>query len=400
MSEESETKILNKQNDGRSRITNNIYSDTSALYEIIRTHHDATVRRNAVIQLICAVDDNTILDVGRIKNLYDMEKDVIVATLLKRLINKLQIGQRLEKDITGKYDKKLSPDEEKIILSEIEKIRILYDKTYGKKGEFDRKYRIIEKIADGGMGKIFRGVRKKDNQLVAIKFLLLEQLSKNNNPEQMIDRFKREGQLLTKRFNHPNIIRGYEYGEDDGEHFVVLEYAGGGNLEDRINKRTIDGLAFEDIALQLCHAIKYIHDVGVIHRDIKPGNILFARDNSNAIKLADFGLAKDKKDARLSKISFQAGTDDYASPQQLLDARNADEQDDIFSIGKTLKEMFESTQFSNGAISREEEESAFCTHHDFDSVFRKCIAPEKKDRFQSVSTLRNALEDIFDRRRG
>ena len=111
MSEESETKILNKQNDGRSRITNNIYSDTSALYEIIRTHHDATVRRNAVIQLICAVDDNTILDVGRIKNLYDMEKDVIVATLLKRLINKLQIGQRLEKDITGKYDKKLSPDE-------------------------------------------------------------------------------------------------------------------------------------------------------------------------------------------------------------------------------------------------------------------------------------------------
>ena len=128
------------------------------------------------------------------------------------------------------------------------------------------------------MGRIYKALRLQDNQTVAIKFLLLEELSKDNDRERIIARFKREGEIL-KGLSHPNIIKGFEYGEADGEYFLVMEHVEGETLEDRLKRNPLGLQTFKIISLQLCDAVEYLHKNGIIHRDIKPGNILIHEEN-------------------------------------------------------------------------------------------------------------------------
>lgn len=380
------------------RKTNLIHSsqpktpDLPILYEILRRNTNSKIRRDAAIQLLKLIENGEDVDKEEIKNLYRYEKDVKVGSELKRVLNKLKIRETFLEDPTSKYDKKLSPEEESKIIEEIERLKKLYDKSKREEGAFEKKYRIIEKIADGGMGRIYKGVRIQDNETVAIKFLLLEELSKENDRERIIARFKREGEIL-KRLSHPNIIKGFEIGEADGEYFLVTEFVDGETLEERLKRSPVDFQTFKIMALQLCDAVEYLHINEIIHRDIKPGNILiFDGKKDMRIKLCDFGLAKDKRDRKLSKFAFSAGTDDYISPQQAKDARDADERDDIYSMGKTFYEMltrrvprnnepYEEIDVGNDAVSKK-----------INGVIRKCISPDRKDRFQTVKELKSALE--------
>jgi serine/threonine protein kinase len=360
---------------------------------------DATLRRDAATHLLKLFDEGYSIDVAAVRALYDGERDITVSTELKRLLNKLEIAKRLPTDPTVRYDRKLTADEESRLSAEIDRLRNLYDRVREEKGAFDRKYQIFEEIGRGGMARIMRGVRRPDNQPVVFKYLLLEALSKDAARDGLIARFKREGKLCTERLNHLNVIKGHEYGEADGEHFIVLEYVEGGSLEDRIKKGPFDPVTFRDVTLQLCDAVEYMHSQDVIHRDIKPENILFTNHDTYSLKLADFGLARDKRDPTLSKLSFHAGTDNYVSPQQWKDARDADERDDIFSMGRTFREMLEGTRLVDAASYDETKVFDPFLRDGLNTIIKKCVAPEKGDRFQSVSTLRKALKDIFDRRR-
>lgn len=395
MNEEKKTAVLNKQ-DAKASHSVPIVLDVSALYEIIRANANVKVRKDAIAHLIKLVNGGTEIDCDEIAALFDTEKNLTIATELKRLLNKLQIRQKFAYDPTSRYDRKLSPTEEAKILEEMDRLKKLYDKSSGEKGAFEKKYKILGKIAEGGMGRIFHGVRLEDDRPVAIKYLLLKQLSKKTNVERMIARFRREGDLLTKRLSHHNIIKAHEYGEADGEYFLVMEYVENGTLEDMIKAELLDLDTFKTVSCQLSDAVEYLHRNGIIHRDIKPSNILIDKGNGSLqIKLTDFGLARDKRNSKLSKISFQAGTDEYSSPQQLQDARAADERDDIYSMGKTLYEMLTGRTLKNDEPYVEIIKLNSAMPTEIDTTVRKCIEYRKENRFQTVSEIRKVISDLL-----
>jgi len=389
---EKKTNILEEKKEGRMQF-GHTSSDVSVLYEIIRSDANSKIRKNAARRLLAVVEYGQDVDADIIKALFDAEKDIVISGELKRILNKLKLLAKFSNDPVAKFDRKLTVAEEEDLEKEISRLRGLYDSSQGEKGSFARKYKIIGAIAEGGMGRILKGTRKDDNYPVAIKFLMLDKLSKNNNRDRIVARFKREGELLTKRLRLANIIEAYEYGEANGEYFLVMEYVDGGTLEAMVKEKPLDLDVFKSISLQLCNAVEYLHRNGIIHRDIKPANILFASDSdgSKQLKLCDFGLSKDKRDGKLSRISFQAGTDDYSSPQQLADARTADERDDIFSMGKTFYQMLTCRSFKFGEEYLPITKINSAVPAGLDIIVRKCIETDKEKRFQGVAELRERL---------
>lgn len=392
MPEERMTRILNEYIAEKAGKPVPVTSDLSALYEVIRSNPNPKARKDAVTYLLKLVDEGHEIDSAEIEKFYHSEKDIIVAAELKRVLNKLKIRSKFSHDPTSKYDRKLSSEQEATIHDETAKLKSLYDKSREAKGAFDKKYKIIGKIADGGMGKIYKGFRLQDSQVVAVKFLLLEELSKNNDRDRIIERFKREGDIL-RRLNHPNIVKAFEYGEAEGEYFIVMEYVQSVTLEERIQNNPLDFETFKTVILQLCDAVQYLHENGIIHRDIKPGNILIRNHKKPQLKLCDLGLAKDKKNPKLSKFAFIAGTDPYVSPQQAKDARDTDERDDIYSMGKTFYEMLMGRTPGGGEDYVEIRMGDDTASKNINSLIKKCIGHERKDRWQTVKELKSALQE-------
>jgi tRNA A-37 threonylcarbamoyl transferase component Bud32 len=395
MSEGKRTKILNEYPEEAYKQSFPLTSDLTALFEIIRLNPERKLRKDAATHLLKLIEKDGDIPLANIAELYKAEKDIGVATELKRAMNKIQIRSMLTQDPTLPYDRKLSSEEEEKVSEEIDRLRELYDSSRNEKGAFDKKYKMLDQIGKGGMGRIFKCMRVEDKQIVAIKLLLLKELAKNNNRERIIARFKREGTLLIKRLKHPHIIKAYEYGESNGEYFLILAYLEDGSLADMISQKPLDFETFKFLSIQLCEALQYIHENGIIHRDINPSNMLITgRNGSITIKLSDFGLSKDKRDQSISRISFFAGTDDYSSPQQLEDARNADERDDIFSMGKSFYHMLTGRTFENSEPYEEISKYNSAVPNEIDMIVKRCIELNKQDRYQNATELLTAIKGI------
>jgi len=216
-------------------------------------------------------------------------------------------------------------------------------------------YRVLDIIGSGGMGVVYRAEDIKLGRPVAIKFLPNETVPDSRARQ----RFEREAQTASS-LNHPNICTVYEFGEHEGQPFLVMELLQGQTLRDRLSVRQEGtGLPLEellDIAIQVRGGLEAAHERGIIHRDIKPANIFLT--DKGACKILDFGLAKllepseaeaeseeapefqprTPQEAGLSRVGLAMGTADYMSPEQLrgekLDART-----DLFSFGLVLYEM-------------------------------------------------------------
>jgi tetratricopeptide (TPR) repeat protein len=192
-------------------------------------------------------------------------------------------------------------------------------------------YRITEKIGEGGMGVVYKATDTRLDRTVALKFLPPHLLCDSEARE----RFEHEAKAASA-LNHPNIATIYEIDEVDGRCFIALEYLEGGSLKALLKARDLSLKELLDLAIQIGQGLSAAHESGVVHRDIKPDNIMLT--SKGLPKIMDFGLAKLKGATKVTKTGTTLGTLHYMSPEQ-ASGQEIDRRSDIFSFGVILYEM-------------------------------------------------------------
>lgn len=194
------------------------------------------------------------------------------------------------------------------------------------------RYEIIEKIGSGGMAMVYRGKDKKLDRYVTVKVLREEFIG----DDEFINRFRSEA-CSAARLSHPNIVRVYDVGEDGEISYIVMEYIHGDTLKQAIRQKApFDTRSTLNVAIQIASALVQAHKAHIVHRDIKPQNILVGTDG--VIKVTDFGIARAATASTMTTTANAAGSVHYFSPEQ---ARGGyvDEKSDIYSLGITIFEM-------------------------------------------------------------
>jgi len=193
-------------------------------------------------------------------------------------------------------------------------------------------YKITDKIGEGGMGAVFKGVDVMLEREVAIKMLRPELAG---NP-QIVERFRTEAVTLAK-LNHPYIATLYSFIRQGEDFFMVMEYVNGDTLDDMIRKSGAMPLdRAVTLACQALEGIQHAHSLGIIHRDIKPANMMVTREGT--IKVMDFGIARVLGTDRLTKAGHLIGTVEYMSPEQVR-GEDTDGRSDVYSLGILLYEI-------------------------------------------------------------
>ena len=224
------------------------------------------------------------------------------------------------------------------------------------KGFFIGKYKVLEKLGSGGMGTVYLAEHKFMKRRVAIKVLPKSRALEPSS----LERFYREAKAIAA-LDHPNIVRAYDIDQDklpDGSelHFLVMEYVDGSSFQDIIRaKGPLDCTRAAHYIYQAALGLQHAHAVGLVHRDIKPGNLLV--DRSGTIKILDMGLARffnDDEDILTKKYDENVlGTADYLAPEQALDSHNVDIRADIYSLGGTLYFMLTGrSPFGEGTVAQ------------------------------------------------
>jgi len=187
-------------------------------------------------------------------------------------------------------------------------------------------YRIVRELGRGGMGTVYQGVSLETGEPAAIK-LLSAALSRE---EDFRSRFEAEIETLRK-LNHPNIVRLFGFGEQDALLFYAMELVDGKSLEDELaSGRSFDWREVAQIGVETCHALRHAHNRGVIHRDIKPGNLLLGSDGH--VKLSDFGIARLFGNMRMTSAGSVLGTAEFMAPEQ-AEGKPVDPRADLYSLG-------------------------------------------------------------------
>ena len=206
-------------------------------------------------------------------------------------------------------------------------------------------YKILEKLGEGGQGTVYKAVDSKLGRTLVIKVLPAELTAREAN----LKRFEREARLASA-LDHPNICTIFDLNEINGIHFIAMQYIEGRNVRQLVNGRPLSLESALSIALQTADALAAAHARGIIHRDIKAGNVMVTP--TGQVKVLDFGLAKllDEEAARTSgihhteitEVGIPYGTATYAAPEQARGDR-VDARADIFSTGVLLYEMLTGT---------------------------------------------------------
>jgi len=262
-------------------------------------------------------------------------------------------------------------------------------------------YRLLRRLGEGGMGSVFLGYQEGDHRHVAIK-VLPEHLAGN---QAAIDRFYREaksGALL----NHPNIVRNVAVGQDQatGKHYLVMDFVDGPSALELLQRhgRLSVGDAVH-IALDIARALEHAHSRNIVHRDIKPDNILITQ--SGVAKLTDLGLAKRTDEASHLTAARQGfGTPYYMPYEQALNAKHADGRSDIYALGATLYHLvaavvpFQGVNHLEVVDKKNIGKYPLASSHNpavppaLDGILARMLAREPADRYQTASELIVDLE--------
>ena len=257
--------------------------------------------------------------------------------------------------------------------------------------------RIVEEVASGGMAVVYRAVQDPLGRTVAIKALKTSAAAEEN----VVTRFEREAKSLAN-LQHENIIHVYDFHQERGAMFIVMEYVQGIDLYDLLEKcgrLPYDVAAI--VAMQVARALDYIHYRGIVHRDIKPANIMIAR--TGGVKVMDFGIARDVSFGDLTEAGTGIGTPAYMSPEQVLGDK-LDARSDIFSLGVVLFQMV------TGSKPFVEDEKKSAMHkirlekhagarglnpeipRELANIIDKCLEKQPRDRWRSAQHMVMALE--------
>ena len=197
---------------------------------------------------------------------------------------------------------------------------------------FGGRYQIIEQLGRGGMGRVFRALDLKANEEVAIKLIRPDIAEDKRTLERFVNEIK-----LAHKISHRNIGKMYHLGEDQGLHYITMEYVPGEDLKSFIRRsRRLDIATTVAIAKQVCSGLGEAHDAGIVHRDLKPSNIMI--DKEGNAKILDFGIARAAGIQGVTAEGSVIGTPEYMSPEQ-VDGLEADRRADIYSFGVILFEM-------------------------------------------------------------
>ena len=274
-------------------------------------------------------------------------------------------------------------------------------------------YKILSKLGQGGMGEVYLAEDSRLDRKVALK-ILPEHLSERAD---LRERFEREARAVSS-LNHPHICTLHDIGEQDGIHYLVMEHLEGESLADRLEKGALSLEQTLEYAIQIADALDKAHRQGVVHRDLKPGNIMLVKSGA---KLLDFGLAKLKAteatEENLSALPTQQadltvegtilGTLQYMAPEQ-LEGKDTDSRTDIFAFGAVVYEMatgkkaFERSSQASliaaimGQEPRPMAELQPMTPQLLDWVVKRCLAKEPDERWQTASDLNAGLKCVTE----
>lgn len=261
------------------------------------------------------------------------------------------------------------------------------------------KYTIQRELGRGAMGVVYRGFDPFIERDVAIKTLRTDAVEAKELPA-LLERFKKEAQAAG-RLNHPSIVQIYEYGEDAGQVFIAMEIVQGVELRDYLEEGAKFGLdRVVGMMTELLDALGFAHRHGVVHRDIKPGNIVVMPDGR--IKIMDFGIAR-LESSTLTQAGTVLGTPSYMSPEQFMGQR-VDGRSDLFSAGAILYELLTGEKaFPGNAFSTimhkvlkdqpaPPSELNVLVSPAFDAVVRKALGKRPDERFQTAAEFAQALK--------
>jgi tetratricopeptide (TPR) repeat protein len=257
-----------------------------------------------------------------------------------------------------------------------------------------RRYEVERELGRGGMGTVYLAVDRKHGRRVAIK-VLPPDVAAAVGPE----RFLREIGIVA-RLSHPNILPLHDSGQAGGVLYYVMPYVEGGSLRRRLDQAPLSVDAALAIARELADALDHAHAQGVIHRDVKPDNILL---HGGHALLADFGVARAAGDGQITDSGLPLGTAAYASPEQAAGSRLVDQRSDIYSLGCVLWEMLQSSTAPGAETARDRLERRFAEPLPasprlraevpswIEPVLTRALAARPEDRYASAAELGRAL---------
>jgi eukaryotic-like serine/threonine-protein kinase len=264
---------------------------------------------------------------------------------------------------------------------------------------FDGRYQIIRKLGSGGMANVYLAADQELGRRVAIKILD----DRHARDDQFVERFRREAQNAAG-LSHPSIVSIYDRGEAEGTYYIAMEYVEGRTLKELLVARGPSPLGIAiDYTRQILSALRFAHRNGIVHRDIKPHNVIV--DGEGRVKVMDFGIARAGAASQMTEAGSIIGTAQYLSPEQ---ARGApvDQTSDLYSTGIVLYELLTGTVPFNGETPVEiamrhlsQVPAAPSTHRaeiprDLDYVVLRALAKDPADRYHSAEEMDSDLERI------